>query len=225
MKSAMGVLSLVLGVAMSLPSRAQPVAPPVTEVVTDKIDTPALRVELVAKVHLANFMMKEGRRSIPLGSGLSGRVQATVTNTSPDPVVIEDLEVSNLVFIDVETGTEHVMVHPCAVMAACGPDQNQGRHLVTLAPGQSHVATVDEFGCSGSMWKAPPPGQYHLRYRFRVSPLETIPEWCGPEGDAPAPESIAAARRALATGEFWRGSAVSAPFEIDLRKVRTDWVK
>ncbi len=225
MKSALGFVPMILMMAMSLPVRAQPEEPVVTEMVIDKSDTPLLRIEVIAKVQLADFKMKKGKKSIAVGSGLSGEVRATVTNTSDGPVVIEDLEVANLVFVNVKKGTEYVMVHPCAVMSTCGPDKNQGRRLVTLAPGQAHEATVDGFGCSGSMWKTPPPALYQLRYRVRISPPKGAPVWCGPEGDATAPESVAAARKALVSEEFWHGSVISDAVDVDLRKVRTKWVE
>lgn len=225
MKSALGLVSMILVMLVSPPARSQPEQAVVTEVVIDKSDAALLRIEFKAKVHLADFKLKKGKKSITVASGLSGEVRAIITNTSKGPVVIEDLEVANLVFVDPKKGTEYVMVHPCAVMSTCGPDQNQGRRLVTLAPGQAHEATVDEFGCAGSMWKAPPPGLYQLRYRLRISPPDGAPVWCGPDGNRPAHESVAAARKALVSEKFWQGSVFSDPIEVDLRKTRTEWVE
>jgi hypothetical protein len=181
---------------------------------------PALEIELRGKVTLVHQLVKAKGQTIDLGLALEGKLLAIVRNTGEVPVTIEDLEAANFAFLDAASGKPWPLVHPCAVVGACNPEGHIGRTFVTLQPGQEHEVHIDEFGCSGSNWKAPPPGEYDLVYRVKiVAEGEPLPPWCAKQGTDSNPSDVAGkARDVLGGKEFWQGALSSKPLRFHFKR-------
>ena len=160
---------------------------------------------------------------------MHGKVFARVTNNSPQTVFIEDLEASNIHFVNKKTGKLHVLVHSCACGGACYPKRKIGRRIVQLKPGETKKFSYDDFGCGGGLWPAPPKGRYRVYFAMRVfSAQGPLPApWCrkGKEGRLDIRETITSCRETLHSKSFWKGAVASPAQPLDLRRTKTKWVR
>jgi len=139
---------------------------------------------------------------------LAGTVVATVRNKSEKPIRLRDLAEHGVVFV-AETGAPHVVVHSCK----CVKDLAEPAAAVyELAPGQARKVTIDDWGCGGGSWPAPPPGRYRLEYRVLLAPA-VMPE---PAKESPR-DQVPKCRKELASEEFWAGAARSVPAAVELK--------
>ena len=183
-----------------------------------------LDIDVRAKVKLVRYQLKDAGKTIDLGLAVVGEAEIALRNISEEVLRIEDLEVGNLAFVDPTSGAAWPMVHPCAVVGACKPGAGIGRRVVALKPGEEHRVTIDEFGCAGSFWKTPPPGEYDLIYRVRlVSEAAPLPPWCEAGDWGAGPNKMTKRARDLLGGEaFWKGAVSSRPQRVHFQKVRTE---
>ncbi|MBP7864386.1 MAG: hypothetical protein KA419_00440 [Acidobacteria bacterium] len=166
-----------------------------------------------------------------VGSGLEGSVTVTVTNRGPGPVTVYDLDVHGLCFRDVRTGEERVVVHPCDTAFYAGlesPPPGWARtrtHI--LGPGESCRVLLDDFGCSGGYWAAPPPGEYEVFYRLRTAPPWASPPSSGTGGQVRFNPSrdVSAFRARLLDAGFWKDGPGSPTLRLQLKKPRARQVK
>ncbi len=142
--------------------------------------------------------------------GLKGRVRIQLTNDGPAAVQLVDPEIHGLIFQDPDGGELRVVPHPCqCVRDARQPDQAR---RIELAPGESTDSTLEEFGCGGSSWKAPPRGRYLLSYRIHGS--ATLP---AEDADGSVKETLDRCVTRLQSETYWEGAFASEPVEIKLR--------
>lgn len=145
----------------------------------------------------------------PVGVGLEGTLVARVTNTASVPVAIKGLEVHGLLFSDITQGTPYVIINPSQCMRDFALPSEP---TIQLAPGQSHEYVFDSWGSAGSMWRAPPPGNYRVVYRVLLDDgaSREVPE------DPGSIQVLENGERMLQSREYWRDAAVSKPLEISL---------
>ncbi len=160
-------------------------------------------------LRLVALVTEEGR---VLDQGLDGALEVRVENTAGHTVVVAALEVHGLVFTDRKTGRVHVVVHPCKC-ARDGVEPESSR--LPLPAGARHSFVIDDWGCGGGMWRAPPPGDYEVRYRLQGHP---VPPYAPGKAFDPksAPKMARACRQALNRAAWWAGAAVSAPIRVRL---------
>lgn len=208
------VVLLLLLWGVFLPGRAPvPEAGPDGVSVTLDFPKPLHRVEL-----------RQGRQVI--GRGLEGSVEVTVSNRGPGPVTLYDLDVHGLCFRNVRTGEAIVVVHPCDTAFYAGLEPPPAGWVETrthlLGPGESCKIRIDDFGCSGGYWAAPPPGEYEVFYRLRTTP---------PWGVSPAVSNgvkarfdpsrdVPAFRARLLDAGFWADGRCSQGVGLLLKKPR-----
>lgn len=139
---------------------------------------------------------------------LTGRLVATVRNTTAKPVKVRDLQEHGFVFVS-DKGALTVVVHPCkCVQDATEPE----KAVFEIAPGQERKVVVDDWGCGGGSWPAPAPGKYKLEYRVlgvRDRPKEK--QKADPKVQVPA------CRSDLATEWFWENAVKSKAVEVELK--------
>ncbi|HEY3448228.1 MAG TPA: hypothetical protein VGK67_17865 [Myxococcales bacterium] len=143
---------------------------------------------------------------------LAGKVVATIKNASDQPVKLRDLQEHGFVFVAQKGGELSVLVHSCK----CVKDVAEPAGAAfELAPGKEKKVAVDDWGCGGGSWPAPPPGRYRLEYRVLAAPA--------PEGGPPAPGDadpktvVPACRKDLTSNWFWEGAARSKAIEVELK--------
>lgn len=209
----LAVLTLLLGGAF-VPGRA-----PVPETGTDGVS-----VALDFPKPLHRVELRQGREVI--GSGLEGCVEVTVTNRGPGSATVYDLDVHGLCFRNVVTGEEIVVIHPCDTAFYAGlesPPPGWARTRThVLGPGESCRIRLDDFGCSGGYWAAPPPGEYEVSYRLRATPPWGAPPASGngektrfnPSRDVPA------FRARLLDAGYWADGWRSPAVHLLLKKPR-----
>lgn len=164
---------------------------------------PALEVELQIPKKLA-LAYGPGEKA----PHLAGTVVATLRNRTDKPVRLRDLAEHGMVFVS-EKGALHVLVHSCkCVKDAAEPAGS----VFELAPGQERKVTVDDWGCGGGSWAAPPAGKYTLEYRVLPAP-EKLPE---PSTEGPG-ALVPRCRADFASEKFWEGSTRSAGVKVELR--------
>ncbi|GEM_PF-2604120 len=149
---------------------------------------------------------------------LKGKIYVEVINTTDKDVVFEIFDVHNIAFVDIKTGQTHVLLHSCSCVSQCDKGSEAAdwsRKRVGLSPGRKHNLAFDDFGCAGSMFVPPPPGQYDLYFRIRPH-ADTMPGLtCGEKVDVK--ETIESCRTLLLSDEFWKGSWVGAPVRVNLK--------
>jgi hypothetical protein len=166
------VLRIPKAAVDALPAAATAPLPPPT-----RPDPAALEVGLSVRSPLY-LERRPGRTAIEL----HGELTVTMKNGSKDEVTTVDLDSIGLVFKNLDTGREHVVVHSCACFAFL--DQPMSRVLV-LPPGKS---TTSDLGGGwtheGGPFPPPPPGRYAVRYRAVLlrDPLQPEPGLRGKEG-------------------------------------------
>ena len=139
---------------------------------------------------------------------LSGKVVATLRNTSDEPVKIRDLQEHGLVFVSGK-GELTVVVHSCkCVQDAAEPE----KAVAVIAPGKERKVTVDDWSCGGGSWPAPAPGRYQLEYRVLGVP-NRLPEKAKPDPKVQVP----ACQRDLAAQWFWESAVRSKPVDVELK--------
>ncbi len=161
-------------------------------------------IELVATERL-----RRGKKS-----GLRGALGVTLTNRGTQPVRLEELEVHALVYRDVDSDEQFVVVHPCQCLG-----QLEGGlpvRVVDLSPGESHTVELDDFGCGGSSWRPPPPGTYELTYRAH---LADSPGALGSREpmSVSGPDAAVHCRELFASESFWEGALRSNAVDVVLR--------
>ena len=190
---------------------------------------PALEVELVEAKRLRLIKWVYGRSASEVG--LDGKLVIKLHNRGEDTVHVRRFEHHGLVFRDLKTKEEHLIVHSCA----CMRDSSDPPPPLRVTR-EGREFSLDDFGCGGGMWKAPPPGRYALSYRALIVPEPTRPsvevaqptESAEPGEDAKRPsphEVIEACRQELGSEAFWQGAVESKPVEIRLRKPRRKRVR
>lgn len=138
--------------------------------------------------------------------GLEGSVQVEVVNRSSKEQRFFHEDSNNLVFESVKDKSLHVVFHTCACMANTRPS---GQFAATLQPGGKKGMAFDDWGCSGSMWRPPPPGTYNVTYRvFTELKLHKVPE-----GENPNQRC----RADLQSPEYWKGAITSPPIQVVIK--------
>jgi hypothetical protein len=141
--------------------------------------------------------------------GLDGALIVTLANRGREPLRLRRLEVHGLLFRERSGQRSHVIVHSCL----CGLEPGSPEAApVELGPGQSRTIQLDEFGCGGGMWPAPPPGAWFVSYRALAAPLppgSTLPP-------VALPERLRRCREDLASPAFWGGAAASGEIPVTL---------
>lgn len=168
---------------------------------------PALEVTLVQAKPLALVRSAAGGK-LPW---LDGVLVATVTNRSQAPVRLRDLGEHGVVFVE-PSGALRVLVHSCkCVKDAVEPAEAS----FELAPGASRTVTVDDWGCGGGMWAAPPPGRYQVEYRVLPAPAVQAPA----EEEQPQVQ-VERCRQEFSSPRYWEGATGSKPLALELRAPR-----
>jgi hypothetical protein len=147
--------------------------------------------------------------------GLKGQLRIRLTNGGTVPVELIDPEVHGLVFAGEDGGELAVVLHPCqCVRDARHPDQAR---RIALAPGEFHEGTLEEFGCSGSAWKAPPPGRYSLTYRIHDEASALAATARDDDEDATIKEALDRCKARLESPDFWLSAYTSDAVPVRLR--------
>jgi hypothetical protein len=146
--------------------------------------------------------------------GIVGKAAVLIHNGTEQPVALEDPEVHGLVFENIETGELHVLLHPCQCVRDVRNPEEVAR--IGLEPGQRHEIVLEEFGCAGSMWKAPPRGRYWVTYRLHTADAaHSFAQLQAPDGSPN--EQSDWCRMVLQDPMHWEGALISDPVEIRLR--------
>lgn len=162
-------------------------------------------MQLVEKRKLRLVKVPGGKRA-----ALDGVLEATVTNTGAAPVRLRDLEVHGVLFENRKGGQAHVVVHSCKCMKdVAEPD----KAVATLAPGAQTRVLVDEWGCGGGAWEAPPPGSFEVTYRVVAAPAALPP----PDPNASPMTVTRQCRESFVSPSYWSGAVSSPPLAVTLK--------
>ncbi|MSP59197.1 MAG: hypothetical protein EXR72_02460 [Myxococcales bacterium] len=174
------------------PEATAPAAPPLTVTLVQK-----------TKLRLVRFVPSKA-------VALDGILEATIANPSAQPVRVRDLEVHGVLFSNRKGGATRVITHSCkCVKDAAEP----AKASVEIEAGASRKVLIDEWGCGGGMWPAPPPGSWSVVYRVLAAPAAVA----APNHDSPS-KITDACRRDFDSPAFWEDAVSSAPLEITLKK-------
>jgi len=153
--------------------------------------------------------------------GLDGVLEVTIHNAGTEPVIVRDLHVHSLLFVNAKTGERFLLLHSCECFFVTG-DERPPKSLLEqqthrLGPGVSQHFTLEEFGCGGGMWKPPPPGEYLVYYRvLPVSSEKGAPSQG--ESTHPASAVIEECKKRLLSDKFWEGASTSPPLSVLLKE-------
>lgn len=168
---------------------------------------PPVSVSLVQKTKLRLVRFPGGERD-PGPVGLTGVLEATLRNTTADSIKLLDLREHGVVFTSCEDGKLHVVVHSCK----CVKDMTDPEPATLLLPaGETRSVVVEDWGCGGGMWPAPPPGCYRIEYRVILAANAPRP----PSHTSPV-EMIRWCKGNFTSAAWWEGSIRSKPIEIRL---------
>jgi hypothetical protein len=135
--------------------------------------------------------------------GLEGGVKVEIVNRSGKEQRVFHEDSNSLVFESVKDRSLHVVFHPCACMGNTRPS---GQFSATLQPGGKKGMAFADWGCSGSMWRPPPPGTYDVTYRvFTQFKGHKVARHENP---------IPRCRADLQSPEYWKGAIVSTPIQV-----------
>ena len=199
------VSALAVALALPLVARAQ-----------ESVDAPALSQEDDGDERRVLFVELEVvKRLRRTPRGLRGQLRIRLTNAGTVDMELIDPEVHGLIFADEEDGQLAVVIHPCQCVRDTREPEQAKR--IALAPGASHESTLEDFGCGGSWWRAPPPGRYSLTYRIfdSASALADVPG--GGEEDAPIRDTLDQCRARLESPEYWAAAYTSNAVAVRLR--------
>ena len=198
--------ALAVALVMSAVARAQ-----------ESVDTPAISDEDDGDERRGVFVELEVvKRLRRTPRGLKGQLRIRLTNAGTGDVELIDPEVHGLVFANEDGGELEVVIHPCQ----CVRDTRNPGHAdrIALAPGASHETTLEDFGCSGSWWKAPPPGRYALTYRIHEAATVLANALTTADGDDTSiKETLDQCRARLESLDFWGSAHTSAAVQVRLR--------
>ncbi len=192
------------------------VAPPAavkSPVAAATFDLSGVRVELRErkKLRVVNWVYK---KKFSAGVGLDGTLEVQIVNTTKADVAVQNLENHGLVFVDTKSKVEHLVVHACK---CAEPADAPSAKPLTIAAGKTRKIELDDWGCGGGMWKAPPAGQYLLSYRL-LGALRVWPPARNKDPKEGFIERREACEKRLRDAKHWRTAAVSNGLQIELRK-------
>jgi hypothetical protein len=148
------------------------------------------------------------RKPLRLTRGeLQGVLVITVTNRGQSPVEAKHAEVHGLRFIDTKTGTVHLVEHACDCGFVLGHASYPRSRRLRLEPGASEELLLEEWGCGGGPFIAPPPGRYRVSWRLAAP---AVPK-------QPFDKRMREQCRAVLLDEAqWQGAPVSNELELEL---------
>lgn len=166
-------------------------------------------MEVVLKEAKALRIAREGK-----SRALSGELSISIANSGAAPVDVETLDVHGLVFRNVKTGAEHLMLHPCDCAFIAWGQRPPPDRTFTLAPGESRTLTLSDWSCGGSVWPPPAAGTWEVRYRVLTKKRDHAKK-----ADLSDPKAMMKACDAtLRSSELWEHSAISAPLTVTLKR-------
>ena len=196
------LLALALTPLSAVADKAPPPSPPAAASPHGGLSWVQVRLHQARKLRLVK---------IPGGKvALDGVLEATIENTGASAIKLRDLELHGLRFSG-KGGVSHVIVHSCKCVQDVAEPQ---KGVYELRPGASRKVVVDDWGCGGGMFEAPPVGSYEVVYRVLAAPEKS---------PAPRPEAspltvTRECKQELAGEAMWVGAAVSPPIVVTLKK-------
>jgi hypothetical protein len=168
-----------------------------------------VRLEIPGKLKLVDYSRLMEDPDAGNAVGLTGKLKVTVENKSSKDLLLWQPGPHGLVFESLSDKKNHVVIHPCQ----CLRDTRRPDSLAVPA-GSTKSFDHEEWECD-SIWTAPPPGKYRLRYK--LLPLQNIRERYR-KMDRPKHSRVPDCGKAFESSEFWQGALVSEAIEITLKK-------
>ena len=174
-------------------------------------DQARVRLEISTKLQLVDYSRLMDDPGAGNAVGLTGKLKITIENKSQKDLRLWQPGPHGLVFESLSDKKKHVVVHPCQ----CLRDVRRPDSLAVPA-GKTKSFDHQEWECD-SIWTAPPPGKYRLRYK--LLPLEVMRERYS-KMDQPKQSRVPDCAQAFEGSDFWQGALVSEAIQITLKKPR-----